>query len=297
MSRLPSGYTQLEYIQSSGAQYINTGVVPNGDSRIVMDCKPMDVSATFCFFCARTEVNATDATANVAFYVDGVYRRDFYGESKSTSGAYGAGNRLQLDANKNAVSFGADYSLSFTASAKASPMPFILMASAVPGSTAMTFVNVSNYAKMRLYACQIYDGETLVRNFISCKNSSGAIGLYDTVGAAFYANAGSGAFTAGPEIIPDPPAAPTDLQTALAIALRWTAVNGADHYNVYRDGTKIGSAPVAQYIDLTAEENQTYTYSVTAENSGGESAAASLTVYTKTGYFQYKPVIESANFT
>ena len=28
-SRLPSGYTELEYIESSGAQYVDTGVVPN----------------------------------------------------------------------------------------------------------------------------------------------------------------------------------------------------------------------------------------------------------------------------
>lgn len=28
-SRLPSGYTELEYIVSSGTQYVDTGVVPN----------------------------------------------------------------------------------------------------------------------------------------------------------------------------------------------------------------------------------------------------------------------------
>lgn len=28
-SRLPSGYTELEYIESSGTQYVDTGVVPN----------------------------------------------------------------------------------------------------------------------------------------------------------------------------------------------------------------------------------------------------------------------------
>lgn len=28
-NRLPSGYTELEYIESSGTQYVDTGVVPN----------------------------------------------------------------------------------------------------------------------------------------------------------------------------------------------------------------------------------------------------------------------------
>ena len=31
---LPDGYTQLEYIQSSGSQYINTGFKPNQDTKI-----------------------------------------------------------------------------------------------------------------------------------------------------------------------------------------------------------------------------------------------------------------------
>ena len=34
---LPSGYTRLEYIETTGTQYINTGFVPNQDSRIVCE--------------------------------------------------------------------------------------------------------------------------------------------------------------------------------------------------------------------------------------------------------------------
>lgn len=272
---LPSGYTQLEYIQSSGAQYINTGVVPNGNSRIVMDCEPMDVSATFCFFCARTQVSATDTTANVVFYVGGTYRRDFYGESKSTSGAYGAGRRFELDANQNNVSFGTDYALSFTASSKASPMPVILMASAVPGSTAGTFADVNNYAKMRLYACQIYDGETLVRDLIPCKDSSGAVGLYDVVGAAFYANAGSGAFAEGPEVVepPEPPSTRTLTITLYAgvISVSGT-VNGADCTWTQVDDTTTWQTTVERAAD------EIYRAALTAVDEYG-SSAWNLTLY------------------
>lgn len=82
----------------------------------------------------------------------------------------------------------------------------------------------------------------------------------------------------------------------MAVALRWAASEGADTYNVYRDGAKIGSTGATQFVDLTAGENETYIYTVTAENSGGESAGVSVTVYTKSGYFQYKPLIESTNF-
>lgn len=53
---------------------------------------------------------------------------------------------------------------------------------------------------MKLYACQIYDNGTLVRDFYPCTNESGAVGLYDLVGKQFYSNAGTGAFVAGAEV-------------------------------------------------------------------------------------------------
>ena len=34
---LPSGYTQVEYIGSTGTQYINTGFIPNQGTRVVME--------------------------------------------------------------------------------------------------------------------------------------------------------------------------------------------------------------------------------------------------------------------
>ena len=36
---LPSGYTQVEYIQSSGTQYIDTGTTVAGHSIVTMDCE------------------------------------------------------------------------------------------------------------------------------------------------------------------------------------------------------------------------------------------------------------------
>lgn len=194
---LPSGYSKIDYIEATGTQYINTGFKPNGNSRIVMDCEPTNLSSTFCFFCARTEMNARDTTANVAFYLGGKYRKDFYGESQSTTAAYTAGTRFTIDSNKNEVAFGADYTLTFTASSKVSPMPLILMASAVPGDTDGTCKSLGNYARMKLYGAKIYDNGTLVRDFIPCKNASGAIGLWDNVNSVFYANAGTGTFSTG----------------------------------------------------------------------------------------------------
>ena len=146
----------------------------------------------------------------------------------------------------------------------------------------------------KIYSCQIYDNGSLVRDYVPCINNDGTIGLWDDVNSVFYGNAGTGSFTAGPEI--PVPEAPTALQTVLAVVLQWAASANAYRYDVYRDGAKLGSTETTQYVDTTPEANQTYVYTVKAVNGGGESAGTSITVYTKSGYFEYKPLIESANF-
>ena len=79
-------------------------------------------------------------------------------------------------------------------------MPWILMASAIASGSAIDTSSLGNYASMKLYSCKIYNADTLVRDFIPCKNPSGTVGLYDTVNGTYYGNSGTGVFTAGAEI-------------------------------------------------------------------------------------------------
>ena len=53
-------------------------------------------------------------------------------------------------------------------------------------------------------------------------------------------------------------------------ALSWTASSGTTSYNIYRDGTNIGSSTTNSYTDTTAAPGD-HTYYVTAINSAGES--------------------------
>ena len=295
MSGLPSGYKQLEYIESSGTQRIDTGVVPVASTqRIVLSLKIVTLGNANRFigsfngslrsFTAQTSgrnfgvgqgsldifpSGLPQIAANTKYEMDlsaGDGQYDYTINNSRVTGTY-SGSR----ANGTAMSLFAMY------------------------YSAGTMTSEWYYeGKMQIYSCQIYTGTTLVRNFVPCKNASGAVGLYDTVEGQFYANAGTGTFAAGPEILP--PAAPAGLQTVLAVVLQWAASANADRYDVYRDGAKLGSTEDTQYVDATPEANQTYVYTVKAVNGGGESAGASITVYTKSGYFEYKPLIESANF-
>jgi fibronectin type 3 domain-containing protein len=77
------------------------------------------------------------------------------------------------------------------------------------------------------------------------------------------------------------PDAPTDLVAASPTkndpALSWTASAGADHYNVYRDGVKIGESVSATYTDAGLLDG-TYSYAVSAVNGFGDESDQSSAI-------------------
>ena len=48
---------------------------------------------------------------------------------------------------------------------------------------------------MRLYSCQIYDNDTLIRDYVPCMDNNGVYGLYDKVNGVFYTSATDSGFT------------------------------------------------------------------------------------------------------
>lgn len=61
-----------------------------------------------------------------------------------------------------------------------------------------------NTAKTRIYSCKIYNGDSIIRNYIPCykkvSENNNIIGLYDIVEGEFYTNQGSGAFLKGSDV-------------------------------------------------------------------------------------------------
>ena len=274
-----SEITKLEYIQSTGTQYIDTGFNLKNDSKVVLDCDISYSSGSNWDMIFGTY----DSSAWFSWWANGGYINAYYGsEWKKTTAPSG---RIILIADGN----------NWTANGTT----MIINASTFTApSTAYIFSihNGGSYtnASMKLYSCQIYDNGTLVRDFIAAKLSDGTVGLYDKLNGLLYINVGTGTFTAGP--VKEPPPAPATLQHLLAVRLAWSAVDGATSYNVYRDDVLLTSTTETTFIDLTAAENTEYIYAVSAVGSDGESAKTTLTVYTKSGYFLYKPYIESATF-
>ncbi len=76
----------------------------------------------------------------------------------------------------------------------------------------------------------------------------------------------------------DPPAAPSRLTATAAshtrVNLAWTAAAGATSYKILRGGTQIGTSASASYADTTVQPSTSYTYTVVAANSAGDSGAS-----------------------
>lgn len=186
---LPNGYTQLEYIQSSGTQYIDTGFKPNQNSRVTCDFEyTSSVEEQTIFMSRRT--SAQDQFGLFHNESGWTFR---YGEGSSVDNTIGIMDRILLDINKNVATLNEVKLTNGTATFNTNVNLMLFVRN--------TNGKLNNYAIAKLYACSIYSDETtIIRNFIPCKNSSGVIGLYDTVNSQFYANAGTGTFIAGPEV-------------------------------------------------------------------------------------------------
>ena len=184
MALLPSGYTKLEYIESSGTQYIDTGVsnFRTQSTRVTLDVDWLS-GLGYYFGCAQSGlswyVEAFQPTKVYSGYLD---------ESESADIATVIG-RYTVD--KNGVSTNVNGVKIQHASADSSAsIPICLLACG--GSSGVS--GIADAA--RIYSCKIYSGLTLIRQFVPCKNSSGEVGLYDEVNDVFYGNAGTGVLQA-----------------------------------------------------------------------------------------------------
>lgn len=192
MAILPSGYTQLEYIESTGTQYIDTGYNVTNNTKVEMDCRIYTAPSNQIFLFGVTNSTTGNAGRYGVTYINGNWRNvtadnqyDF--PSSTAIGRHiiiKEGNSCSIDGVNGNTTSGTIFTSNKT-------LPLFCRNQ---GGT------LNAFASMLLYSCSVTEKNDIIFNFIPCKSSLNEIGLYDIVNNQFYPNVGTGTFIAGPEL-------------------------------------------------------------------------------------------------
>lgn len=188
LNMLPPEYTRLEYIESSGTQYIDTLFLPNQNSRVVLDAYFLEGTATKAIFGARNDTNKV-LDAFGLWNWTGTHFSTYYAASSSDVAVVPTG-RHKIDKNRNVTTID-DVSVEQEKATFQANYSLVLFS--FNNSDGIDERMVS----MRLYSCKIYDNGVLIRNYVPCKNKNGTLGLYDMINRRFYKNSGSDTFIPG----------------------------------------------------------------------------------------------------
>lgn len=204
---LSGGYKAVEWIRSSGTQYIDTGFKPDTNTRADywFDMEEFGSWSEWSVpFGSRNGNNYQFFVGAARQIVSGTPRDDWYrrfsnqiiGSAQYDRGKPSVVGNHFFSLNK-AIYLLDEYTSEFTGYSNFSKT-YNAYVFAVNNNNA-----AANHAPMKLYSLKIWDNGTLVRDFVPCVNKDGEAGLYDiTPGAEkkFYANDGTGEFEAGPEL-------------------------------------------------------------------------------------------------
>lgn len=192
---LPNDYQEVEYIESTGTQYIDTGIT---NEKLDIDCK---IKPT----------NSDTATYGFAFG----YRTDsgvnhFLCPIKNASSYI-----FQYGNSTNGVQVGSSYNNVYTLFTNGNKITLNGTTTTVNEYTFTKYGNIYLFAlnqdgllqtrpqnKTQIYYFRMYQNGKLVRNFIPCyRRIDGEIGMYDTINDVFYFNQGTGNFTKGADVV------------------------------------------------------------------------------------------------
>lgn len=195
---LPTKYTELKYIESSGTQYIDLGKSAPDGFKFECQFYPTQTISTSSLVALIGSHNSTDP-----------YGRNYLAISNSYIECGGGTNTqytTKIQANKifYTISYSNIYSDPYI-ELNGSSLGTLSVDSGNRSSNSLYlfYINVAETWFTTFYGRIYYANITFADNtsmaLVPCiRKADGAIGMYDTVGKKFYGNAGSGEFIPGP---------------------------------------------------------------------------------------------------
>lgn len=195
-------YKEVEYIESTGTQYLNTGVYVNPDYTVEVTFILSQRKATWdtlfgtrngqkARFTARW-ANSTNGQLGVQRSKSNTSSVENYNDSGATkSTVTDSWHTVTLDGRKYMFDGVLRKTFSATTSTAAFPYPMFVCALCDAGTP-------NDYGYFRIKSVRIWDNnDELVRDYIPCVNLEGVAGLYDVVTDSFSTSGSSTQFIAG----------------------------------------------------------------------------------------------------
>lgn len=192
MPDVPSAYTQLEYLQGSMKQKIDTGYVPTTTTKCQVTAMFLEIGGWQVLFGASGDSFCVERDSETLYFAGAIWGiTNWNDRSKEIEINLDTKYTFELDIPTNSFSAGGT-------------TRYYTRGTAAPSQTIGLFTRgTDNWSsgQVRIYDAKIFSSSTLVRNFYPViRNSDSVVGMYDTVNNVFYANAGTGTFTAGPAV-------------------------------------------------------------------------------------------------
>ena len=245
---LPQEYTQLEWIESDGEQYIDTRYIPTESSRVTCE-----------FEAPAKQAHPWPAVFGARSCQQGMYANElsFFTHSNREKvpsfvacGEHVKGTRPFTYGTRVQLSCGADGRASWRAGesvtdsletrsreARACLSPLFLFCQGHAEAPYGHEINANSRSCVRLFSCRVFEGGKIVCDFRPCRDPEGEAGLYDVVRQVFYGNIGKGAFK-GSDGVAQAVGGPRDI-AMLAGEKWWGAANGVGAKMPFDDKSRI----------------------------------------------------------
>lgn len=189
MPTLPAGYTELQYIQSSGDCGINTGyLIDFQKTRIVIEFSPVGTATGFMMYS-----NPENGT-RLELQVSDEYIEYFgYGGGLAFDNTHPANITADINYISGTITVNSQSGNIYTINRKKT-MPLWIY-SGDDSTLAERYT-----LKAKFYSCKIYEENVLKMDLVPCKNSSNVVGIYEKVSGGFYTNQFSGSLSAGASV-------------------------------------------------------------------------------------------------
>ena len=204
-----AAYTELEWIESDGKQWLDTQKYPSATDRIEMKVRYSTVAGTQCLFCSR---EATDKRTMTCFLVGGALRFDRNSDTANTSDFKPEANTdyvIVADYGQRTVTVNGDPVEQSMAEGDFSPgSKLTLFASHTEGGYLSPTTSMENWASYRLYYLKTYDKDgNLLAEYVPARNDKiidekdkSRYGLYEKKSNLFCPGYGNAPFATGADV-------------------------------------------------------------------------------------------------